>query len=177
MKKFAHLLNLALVIPVSLIGAEAAFAYPCNRSTAVRGDDLQANQELSQSYYVVNPTFVSDSSSNGFIGVAIERLTPERAKEINQDQLLSQSIPEIDGVLVVRLLQNGPAELAGLAEGDILLGVDGQMVSRIDQVQQLIASKPVGEIVPVTFRRNGEVMTIGVTVGDGRILRGQMLQQ
>jgi len=50
-------------------------------------------------------------------------------------------------------------------------------VTSVQHVQQIIQNTPVGQSVPITFRRGERVLSTVVVVGDGRVLRPLMLQQ
>ncbi len=189
MKLSNSVLKLACILPATLILAESLQACPFRHSssTTERPATVRLISSGNQYHYQLIPASTETSvRPYGFIGVAIEPLTPERAEWLNQEQggfnLLNwfqgrRAVPEVDGVLVVRTLENGPAAAAGLQDGDVLLGVHGQMVDSVRRVQQLISATPVGADVPITFQRNNEVETVLVSPGDGRVLRPMMQDQ
>jgi S1-C subfamily serine protease len=172
MQKPTLLSRLALALPASLLLAEAALAYPCNWVGAEAYNFSSPTVEVDS--FEVLPA--SSFAGNGFIGVAIETVD-EQAPQGAISRRLFGPAPRLQGIRVVGLLQNGPAHQAGLAQGDILLGVDGQRVTSVQQVQQLIQNTPVGQRLPITFRRGGQVLSTVVVVGDGRVLRPLMLHQ
>jgi S1-C subfamily serine protease len=63
------------------------------------------------------------------------------------------------GVLVVAVDPGGPAERAGLEEGDIILGLDGHTVSGIDDLHRLLTEERVGVKVPMRVLRRPEILT------------------
>lgn len=190
MKLSNSVLKLACILPATLILAESLQACPFRHSSmSNRATDRTATVRVistgNQYHYQLIPASTQASvRAYGFVGVAIEPLTPERAEWLNQEQeegfsLFNwfrgqRSVPEVEGVLIVRTLEDGPAAAAGLKDGDVLLGVHGQMVNSVRHVQQLISTTPVGGQVPVTFQRNNKVETVMVSTGDGRVLRPMM---
>ncbi|MFS8886587.1 PDZ domain-containing protein [Synechococcus sp. H70.2] len=172
MQKPAHLSKLALALPASFLLAEAVLAYPCDW-VGVEAYTLSSPTVEVDSFEVAPAPAVA---GNGFIGVAIETVDEQMAQGAISRRLFGPA-PRVQGVRVVGLLQNGPAHQAGLAQGDILLGVDGQRVTSVQHVQQIIQNTPVGQRVPITFRRGGQVLSTVVVVGDGRVLRPLMLQR
>ncbi len=69
------------------------------------------------------------------------------------------------GVFVIETTEGGAAEKAGLAKGDIITAVDGKEVK---SNEELIAEKNKhnpGDTVEITFIRNGEEMTVKLTLG------------
>lgn len=61
-----------------------------------------------------------------------------------------------NGVAIVKLVQGGPADRAGLRSGDVLVEVDGQPASSVDAIHKILTRKTIGREVPVAFIRNQE---------------------
>jgi serine protease Do len=70
--------------------------------------------------------------TRGYLGVGIQALTPDLAKELG---LPSES----SGVVVNDIAPNSPAEKAGLKSGDVILEVNGKKVTEPGSLQLLIA--------------------------------------
>jgi S1-C subfamily serine protease len=172
MQKPNTLFKLALALPASLLLADAVVAYPCDSVGGEAYNFYSPTVQVDSFGAQVSPAVVG----NGFIGVAIEAVDGQPAQGAISRRLFGPA-PRVQGVQVVGLLQDGPAQRAGLAQGDILIGVDGQRVTSVQHVQQIIQNTPVGQRVPITFRRGGQVLSTVVVVGDGRVLRPLMLQQ
>ena len=51
-------------------------------------------------------------------------LTPEIARENNADPNDPLMVPEVKGVLVMRVVPNTPAEKAGIRKGDAIVQID-----------------------------------------------------
>ncbi len=64
--------------------------------------------------------------------------------------------PKHKAVRIDDLAADGPATVAGLQRGDLLLGLDGQEVTSILRVKQIMAHLSAGEEVPVRFRRDSK---------------------
>ncbi|MEM3427811.1 MAG: trypsin-like peptidase domain-containing protein [Nitrososphaerales archaeon] len=58
-----------------------------------------------------------------------------------------------DGVLVVRVVPDGPAAEADIQEGDIIKGVDGVHIGSIKELQAVIRGKRIGSQIEVLIRR------------------------
>jgi len=67
------------------------------------------------------------------------------------------------GVLVVSLDPAGPAGLAGLREGDIVVEFSGQRVSTTDDLHRLLTEERIGTTLPVTVVRGTEKITLQIT--------------
>jgi S1-C subfamily serine protease len=79
---------------------------------------------------------------------------------------------ETSGVLVISATAGGPAAKAGLhgsgqadASDDIITAIDGHTVATIDQLTQFLDTKKVGDHVTLSVTRNGQHISVGVTLG------------
>jgi len=76
------------------------------------------------------------------------------------------------GAVIRRLDRNGPAERAGLKEGDIITAYNKQDVTGVLQLTRLVRETPPGRTVEVKVRRENQEQTFQVTTmraaGGGR---------
>jgi serine protease Do len=73
----------------------------------------------------------------------------------------SVGLPERDGVLVRGVEAGSPAEAAGIAEGDLLVGAAGRPVDDVDALHEIL--RAVGLPVEVTLVRGTEERTVTVS--------------
>jgi serine protease Do len=96
--------------------------------------------------------------ARGWLGVQIQQVTPEIAE--------SFGLPKAEGALVASVSANGPAARAGLAQGDIILSVNGRDISRMRELPLVVAETPIGETAAVkVWRRNAET-TLRPVIGE-----------
>ena len=93
----------------------------------------------------------------GYLGVRIQDLTPDMAEAID-------GLEGVEGALVSEV-PPGPALDAGLQAGDVILSFNGGEVVDSGQLVRMVAAAPVGETVDVIVLRDGEMVTLGVTLG------------
>ena len=116
------------------------FAIPINLAKSVMGQLIE-----------------SGSVTRGRIGVQGQDLTPELAK--------SFGLSNARGVVVSRIVPNGPAAKAGLKVEDIILKANGREITDFNQLRTVIGLLRVGEKVNLDILREGKPRTISVTVG------------
>ncbi|CAN5226351.1 trypsin-like peptidase domain-containing protein [soil metagenome] len=76
------------------------------------------------------------------------------------------------GVLVTSVESGGPADRAGLRDGDIVVSFSGQPVGGIDDLHRLLLEEAIGVAAPVTVLRRGRKETATVTPRDAPRVAG-----
>lgn len=69
-------------------------------------------------------------------------------------------LPTDGGVFVTGIEPDSPARSAGLADGDLIVALDGQTVSDIDQLQRLLTEERAGRSIPLTVIRRTEKLDL-----------------
>ena len=93
----------------------------------------------------------------GWLGVSIQDLTPELAGQFE--------VSGAKGVLVSDVLDDSPAEQAGLERGDVIVAFDGTTVEDATQLKNVVAITEVGKEVTVELIRDKQVRTLRVRIG------------
>jgi serine protease Do len=96
-----------------------------------------------------------------WLGVQIEEISPEDQEAFN--------LPQVAGVLVQESTPGGPAEGAGLRQGDVIYSVDGQVVRSPNGLQNLIAQLRPRDAVSVRIYRNGSARDLEIRLGEAPI--------
>jgi len=116
---------------------------------------------------------ISDALAKGkkiqhpFIGIQMSTITPELAKQNNDDPNAPIMIPEVEGALIVRILPKTPAAEAGLRRFDVIQAVDGHAVKSAKEVQSYVDNVKVGQVIHMKVLRGGDKsLTIAVRTGD-----------
>jgi S1-C subfamily serine protease len=132
-------------------GAGLSFAIPINTARKI------ASQIMDRGY-----------ASHPYIGVRLEALTPQLAREINSstDQC---KLPEVNGVVVVDVMKGSPADGAGLKPCDLIEQVGDKTVKNPSEVQLAVDQAQIGQPLALRVRR-GEG-TLALTVKPGNLPR------
>ncbi len=93
----------------------------------------------------------------GWLGVSIG--------EVAEEDLARYNLKEPRGVLIRQVVAGQPADQAGVKANDVILAVDGAPVEEPRDLQRIIASTPVGQIVKLSVMREGKPTELSVTVG------------
>ncbi len=92
----------------------------------------------------------------GYMGARLQPLNGQLAK--------SYGVSEHHGVLVGSVQPDGPADKAGLKEGDIVVSFDGERVRRLQELMFAVAETEPGSEVEMTIQRNGNEQTLAMTL-------------
>ena len=92
----------------------------------------------------------------GWLGVAMQEVTPEIASVIGLDQ------PR--GALVSRVEPGSPAAKAKLRTGDVILGYNGHPVDRLHELTRLVADTPAGKTAALEVWRDKTKLTLNVEI-------------
>ena len=89
-------------------------------------------------------------------------LTPELAQKNNSNPNSPFAIPEVEGVLIVRVLPSTPAEAAGLRLGDVITAIDGQTVTDAGQLQTIVDGSGLDKNLQLTVKRGDRTLKLRV---------------
>ncbi len=95
-----------------------------------------------------------------YLGIRMVELNPQIKASINARSNLN--VQEEQGVLVVEVLNNSPADQAGLQPGDVIVGIEGEEVLTAQAVQKRVEQTRIGDELRMQVRRNGQERAISV---------------
>lgn len=105
---------------------------------------------------IVTQILQKGSVSHGYMGVTIQPVTEELARSFGMKQAR--------GALVNDVLKGGPAEKAGIRQGDVIIAFNGSEVKDSSHLQRLVAEHGVGKTARVTLFRDGKTVELGMTL-------------
>ncbi|MBM4142673.1 MAG: DegQ family serine endoprotease [Lentisphaerae bacterium] len=91
----------------------------------------------------------------GQIGIVIGEMTTDLARQFGLD--------EPRGILIQQVMENSPAEKAGLKHGDVIVELDGKPVESVGAFRNTVASNPPGTAFKLSVFRDGKARTVEVT--------------
>jgi Do/DeqQ family serine protease len=94
----------------------------------------------------------------GWLGVSLQPL--------NDDLAQALGAPRGRGVVVARVLPDGPAAKAGLAANDVILRFGDVVVQDLQHFQRLVLDAAVGQAVTLRVLRKGREVSVPVTVAE-----------
>ncbi len=96
---------------------------------------------------------------HGYLGVQFE--------ELNQSSIETLGLKNVQfGMMVKKLLENGPAEKGGIKVGDILIELDGKELKKSNDLVLTVANYTPGTIVSIKLLRAGKIETVKIKLGN-----------
>ncbi|BBP00049.1 S1C family serine protease [Sulfuriferula nivalis] len=92
----------------------------------------------------------------GWIGVEVQDITPELAE--------SYQLTSTNGALISGILQHGPADLAGIHPGDILLDADHKPIKDSLALLELVAALKPNTTIQVTLLHKNKMLTTTIKI-------------
>ena len=93
-----------------------------------------------------------------WLGVYIQEVTPEIAEQFN--------LEKAEGVLIGDVIENSPAENAGLNRGDVILSVNNKEVNKPQELQDAIRDLEIGDKAEIRVKRSGKESTFIVKLAE-----------
>ena len=97
----------------------------------------------------------------GWIGIT-------RVTDVNEDTAAALGLRGAQGIVVMELIRQSPADLAGVQPGDVIVAVDGRQVEDAGQLRNELARAEVGSQLRLTLLRQGKKLDLRVPVEERR---------
>ena len=98
-----------------------------------------------------------------FLGIQMAQIDRQLKEQLKSEKNLELSADE--GVLIVNVVTNSPADKAGLKSGDVIQKIEGKDITQADEVQQAVAKTKAGDKIALGLQRDGKQLDIDVEVG------------
>jgi len=96
--------------------------------------------------------------ARGWLGVALQPVAVPDA--------LRETADQSSGLMVMSVVEGGPAAQAGIVAGDIILSVDGTSTHRLRRIAKLFGADSIGRKADLRLIRGGAVITVQTTIAE-----------
>lgn len=127
-----------------------------SRSGGFQGIGLAIPTNLARN--VLEQLVATGKVVRGFIGVAVQSLTPAMAEQFK--------LKNADGALVSEVTPGSPAEKAGIKAGDVITDFNGKPVKDSRTLRLAVAAVAPGATANISVNRNGKTEKLTITVGN-----------
>ena len=136
-----------------VIGVNTAIFSPNGGNIGI-GFAIPANQAK----LVVAALRSNGSVNRGWLGVQIQDLSDDVARALG--------MMDASGALIAEIVHGGPAESGGLATGDVITHMDGDLVESAKDLGLKVGAGTAGQSVTVAVWRDGRSLAIDIELGD-----------
>ena len=112
---------------------------------------------------IANKIISGEKVTHAYIGVSMQTVNAQNAQANN--------LAVDEGAYVAEVMEDGPAEAAGIQVGDVITEIAGQKISSSDEVILAVRSHSIGETVEVKVMRGDKEMSFEVTLADDTALQ------
>ena len=106
---------------------------------------------------IVDTLMKGGKVARGYLGVGLQPLDTDLASALG--------VPKDKGEVISRIEPGGPAEKAGVKQGDVIIKVAGKDVTSDTTLSYLVANQPPGTKVPFELIRDGKRVALDITLG------------
>ncbi|MCE2993171.1 MAG: Do family serine endopeptidase [Alphaproteobacteria bacterium] len=138
-------------IDSEVIGINSVIISPSGGNIGI-GFAIPSNQALP----IINQLKDHGAITRGWLGVVIQPLTEDIAKNIGVDIT--------KGVIVSEVVKGSPAEKSGIKVGDVISTYEGVTVSQPQKLSNLVANTPIGNKAQINLVRDGKPMKVDVAI-------------
>jgi serine protease Do len=100
---------------------------------------------------------ISDAHKGGWLGVSIQDITPKIAKK--------KDLKSDEGAYVNDVVENSPADSAGVKEGDVIVEFNGRKIDDADDLLKAVQKANAGSKTKIVVMRNNEKKSLDIAVG------------
>ncbi len=136
-----------------MIGINSAIASRTGGSNGI-GFAIPANIAVD----VMNDLITDGKVTRGWLGVSIQ--------DVNQDLAQAMGLSTESGVLINSVAKDGPAEKAGLDQGDVIVRFDGKTMKNVSELRLAVAKADPSDEAEVVVLRDGKEKTVAVRLGE-----------
>jgi S1-C subfamily serine protease len=105
------------------------------------------------------PTLLKDGRvARGWLGVTLQAVAVPDA--------LRETVDQSSGLMVMSVVETGPAAQAGIVAGDIILSVDRTSTHRFRKIARYFGSESIGRKAELRVIRSGTVVTVKTTIAE-----------
>lgn len=94
-----------------------------------------------------------------------------------REEILAEIPESVQGVVISKVIKDSPAEKQGLLRFDVILSVNGQVMTDARDLQHVIAMLPPGEKTSSQIWRDGNELTVDIELGDRMVAKAKFKEE
>ncbi|MEB3226853.1 MAG: HhoA/HhoB/HtrA family serine endopeptidase [Synechocystis sp.] len=133
-------------------------------NTAIRADanGIGFAIPIDQAKALQNTLIAGQKVPHPYIGVQMVNLTADLARQNNRNPNSPFIVAEVDGILVMRVLPDTPAERAGIRRGDVIVAVDDRPITDGAKLQAIVENAGLNRPIKLGILRGDRRLNLTV---------------
>ena len=136
-----------------------------NTAVSSSGNGLGFAIPISATKGMLENIIENNKASRAYLGLTYLNITSDVAKQYNLSVKHGAYIYSTNSRQSA-IVSGGPADQAGIKEGDIVTKVNGIEIGTAGSISTLVGEYKSGETIPLTILRDGNEQTINITLGE-----------
>jgi S1-C subfamily serine protease len=135
-------------------------------NTAIRSDaqGLGFAIPIETAFRVANELFATGEAAHPFLGIEMIDISSTTKRQLQEEDKLNVQ-PDV-GIVIRKVMENSPAQSGGLLPGDVIQKINGKQIKIAAQVQKIVESSTVGDVLSIEVNRNGKTKIFNVRSGN-----------
>lgn len=137
-------------------------------NTAIAGGDAQNigfSIPINDVKGVIDSVMQKGKLERPYLGLVFISITADMAKNYNLGAEQGAYVPPAIMVGRQSVIKGGPADKAGIKEGDIITKLGDQKIDENNTLTSVLGKQKVGDTIKATLLRDGKEMTVNITLG------------
>ncbi|WP_069791473.1 HhoA/HhoB/HtrA family serine endopeptidase [Cyanobacterium sp. IPPAS B-1200] len=133
-------------------------------NTAIRADAMGIGFAIpiNKAKEIQNTLAMGGEVPHPYVGIQMVNVTPDLARENNENPNSAFMIPEVEGILVVQVLSNTPASEAGIRRGDVVVKVNNSPIGDAAELQNLVEKTGVDKNIRFSVVRGDRTLDLNL---------------
>ncbi len=133
-----------------VVGINTAIISPNGGGSVGLGFSIPINN----ANYIMDQIIKHGKVIHGWLGISMQKLTPELAGKFGTDR----------GIIVSDVYQDSPAFRTGIKPGDIITSIDKKDIAAPSDIQKIVSYKKPGDKIEINIIRDKKPLALNVTI-------------
>jgi S1-C subfamily serine protease len=118
---------------------------------------------INKAQQIAQQLIATGRADHAYLGIQMVEVTPELKQQLKERG--GVDLKSDRGVVIMKVMPNSPADLAGIQAGDVIQSVNGQEIKTPSEVQAIVEKTSIGSELPLEVSRDDRPVKISIKVG------------
>jgi Do/DeqQ family serine protease len=118
---------------------------------------------INKAQQIAQQLIATGKAEHAYLGIQMVEVTPELKQQLKEQG--GVDLKSDWGVVIMKVMPNSPADLAGIQSGDVIQSINGQEIKTPSEVQAIVEKTSIGSELPLEVSRDDRPVKISIKVG------------